>query len=55
LAEVFIKNNDEIMASAGEKNTNSLYEEIAKYQEKIKKETGCSVCFRQGQRSAADE
>jgi len=45
LAEVFIKNNDEIMASAGEKNTNSLYEEIAKYQEKIKKEQDARFAF----------
>src|SRR5258708_5459048 len=45
LAAVFIKNNDEIMASAGEKNTNSLYEEIAKYQDKIKKEQDARFAF----------
>lgn len=45
LADVFVKNNDEIMESAGDKLTNSLFEEIAKYQEKIQKENDARFAF----------
>jgi len=53
LADVFVTNNAERMESAGSKAAISLAEEIAKYQDKIKRNR-MPVCFRQGERSAAD-
>jgi succinoglycan biosynthesis transport protein ExoP len=45
LAEVFVTNNAERMESVGSKNAISLAQEIAKYQDKIKKEQDARFAF----------
>ena len=45
LAQVFVTNNDERMESAGSKTATSLGEEIAKYQDKVKKEQDARFAF----------
>src|SRR6267378_4238421 len=45
LADVFVKNNAQRMESAGSKTATTLAEEIAKYQDKVKKEQDARFAF----------